>query len=701
MIHVISKSHLALLIESLSRKFFSFVKILITSCLNLIVLVAACVMSLTPPVIIYRLALLPNPTSDKMLAAAESSVILDRNGQFLYEIHGDVKRTDVPLNQIPKYLQDATIVIEDKNFRKHYGFEPVAILRAAIINYRAGEIRQGASTITQQLARTMLLNNEVSYARKIKEILYAIKIESRYDKNEILEMYLNNIPYGANAYGVAAASEIYFNKKVQDLTLMESAYLAALPKAPSDYSPFGPNVKHLHKRAQLVIQTMKKNGYLNDAQVKIALDQGEVKFKPIPTKIKAPHFVFYAIDHLAKIYGEKKLQTGGLKIYTTLDLKLQQEAEKTVSNWGAKNEEKYKAGNAALVAINPSNGEVLSMVGSRDYFKSKDGAVNVATTLQQPGSSFKPYVYAAGMSTGLTPASLILDSRTDFAAANNGISYIPRNYSGRNYGYISARRALAGSLNIPAVKVLVSTGIDKAITTAEKFGLTTLKDRRRFGPSLVLGGAEVTLLEHTAGLGTFGNGGIKKEINPIIKIIDRNDKIIYQRRDDKGKPAIDPQIAYLINDILSDKQARQFIFGRNKNLEIPDRQVAVKTGTTQDFRDAWTIGYTPNLAIGVWVGNNDNSPMVKGADGSVVAAPIWKEFTEIALAKRPAEKFNRPEGIIELTIDSRTGRPPVGHASSTRKEIFTSFNAPKPRLFSKLNNTDKSISSKINTPTKD
>lgn len=699
MIIVLSELYLFAQKNNFSKKIVTILKYFIIYFLKLTLVGFLFLLILIPAYFFHQLSLLPDPTPDKMLGASASSYILDRNGAFLYEYHGDKKRTDIPLNEIPQHLKDATVVIEDKNFYDHFGFEPVAIARAALINFRYGEIRQGASTITQQLARTLLLNNEVTYTRKIKEIMYAIKIEKLYNKDEILTMYLNNIPYGSNAYGIVAASEIYFGKKVQDLSLLESAYLAALPKAPSDYSPFGPNANLLHKRARLVLRTMRENGYINDEQLELALKPGEIKFKRVPVEIKAPHFVFYVLDYLKEIYGEEKLRTGGLTIYTSLDLKLQTEAEKIVSARGSENEKKFNATNAALVSLDPSNGEILAMVGSRDYFKNKDGAVNVTTSLQQPGSSFKPYVYVTGMSNGLTPASILMDTRTNFAASNYGVAYIPQNYNNKNYGPIPVRNALAGSLNVPAVKAITTIGINKVIDTAEKLGITTLKDRQRFGPSLALGGAEVTLLEHTAGLGAIGNNGIKQVVNPIMKIIDKDKELVYERQKEKGTQAVDPQAAYLITDILSDTKARQFIFGRGKNLQITGVQVAVKTGTTQEFRDAWTVGFTPNLATGVWVGNNDNTPMKEKADGSVVAAPIWHDFMEKALTTRPIAKFTKPKGIIELTIDPRTGRPPLENASSTKKEIFASFNAPvrktKTSLVSKLNTVE--AVSKINS----
>ncbi len=620
---------------------------------------------------------LPSPTPEAMLKAPESTRILDRNGEFLYEVHSEVKRTRLALAEIPRYLQAATIAIEDKNFYRHHGFDLISILRAIRANFNNGEIRQGASTITQQVARTAFLDNQPTFSRKIKELVLAVKIEWFYTKDEILEMYLNNIPYGSNAYGVEAASEIYFNKRARDLNLIECAYLAALPKAPTSYSPFGPNIEILRQRARLVIEKMSQLGVINEVEAKTALAQKNIEFKRIPIKINAPHFVFYVLDVLTAEYGEEKVRQGGMVVYTSLDLTLQHQAEKIVSEQGLINEKKYQAGNAALVALNTRTGEILAMVGSRDYFKPGDGAFNVALSPRQPGSSFKPYVYATAMTNGLNPATMLFDVETNFKQDNNGINYIPRNYNGRHYGPISLRQALAGSLNIPAVKTLVLVGIDKSIDTAEKLGLTTLKDRRRFGPALVLGGAEVKLLEHTAGLGALGNNGIKPDLMPILKITDTKNNLIRKNKEQPGTAAVDPQAAYLITDILSDSQARVFIFRHNKNLEVAGRQVAVKTGTSQDFRDAWTVGYTPSLAVGVWVGNNDNSPMRAGADGSVVAAPIWKKFITEAIAKQAPEKFTRPDGIVELKVDSLTGKLPTEFSPIVKKEIFASYNAPK------------------------
>ncbi len=592
----------------------------------------------------YLLAGLPDPSPEAMSAMPESTRIYDRHGEFLYEVHGDVKRRFVSLDYIPVYLQEATIAIEDKNFYKHKGFDLVAIVRAFLVNLKNKEITQGASTITQQLARTLFLDQEKAYSRKIKELILAIQIEKRYTKDEILEMYLNNIPYGSIAYGISAASEIYLNKPVEDVSLIESAYLAALPKAPSDYSPFGSNKDALQKRADDVVLAMHENGFLSDAEFNYAREQKKPIFVNAPIEIKAPHFIFYVLDKLEEKYGKNKILEGGLDIYTSLDLSLQNEAEKIVAELGEKNEEKYGAENASLVAVDPTNGEILAMVGSRDYFEEKNGAVNVAISPRQPGSSFKPYVYATAIANGLSPDAYIVDNRFNFAQFNYGVDYIPRNYDGKYHGSVTVRKALAGSLNIPAVKILVQTGIDKTIDLAERMGISTLGERNRFGPSLALGGGEVKLLEHTAAFGVFGNNGKKFPLSSILKIKNQEGELVYEKEKIDGEQVIDELTAYKMNSILSDARARQYVFGLHSKLEIPGFQVAVKTGTTQDARDAWTIGYTPSLAVGVWSGNNDNHPMYEGANGYVVATPIWREFMTFALRKFEKKDFYKPEG---------------------------------------------------------
>lgn len=591
---------------------------------------------------------LPEPTPQAMSAMPESTRIFDRNGELLYEVHGDVKRRFVPLSEIPRFVQEATIAIEDKNFFSHPGFDAAAILRAFYVNLKNQGISQGASTITQQLARTLFLDQDRVYTRKIKELILAMEIERRYSKDQILEMYLNSVPYGSVAYGVSAASEIYFNKPVSSLGLKEAAYLAALPKAPSDYSPFGGNLPALEKRAEKVLAAMVENRFLALEQADYILGTGVPAFVKAPATIKAPHFVFFVLENLESQYGKEAVREGGWDVYTTLDLRFQKEAEKIVEKIGRINEEKYRAGNAALAALIPESGEIVAMVGSRDYFQEGFGAFNAAISPRQPGSSFKPYVYAAALENGLTPDTYLFDSRTDFASYNYGVEYIPRNYNGRYYGRVSVRQALAGSLNIPAVKVLVGTGIGKTIDLAEKLGISTLSERARFGPSLALGGGELKLLEHTYAFGIFGNNGKKAPLIALKKIVSREGKIFYQAPDrPEYEQAIDPFVAYSINDILSDSKARQYIFGPGNRLEIPGYAVAAKTGTTQDYHDAWTLGYTPGLAVGVWAGNNDNSPMAEGANGYVVAAPIWREFMDFALKIVPKKDFLKPDKTIQ------------------------------------------------------
>jgi 1A family penicillin-binding protein len=589
---------------------------------------------------------LPVPTRSAMLAMPESTRIYDRHGVLLYELHGDVKRRFVPLSEIPESLRLATIAIEDKNFYKHKGYDLQAIARAFYINYKHKGISQGASTITQQLARTMFLDQERAYIRKIRELLLAIEIEKRYSKDEILEMYLNNIPYGSIAYGVSAAAEIYLDKSVKDLGLMESAYLAALPKAPSDYSPFGSNRSALDRRALEVLAAMQALAYLDSATVQSLVNQPLPHFVSPPHVIKAPHFVFYALEELEKQYGHEELMGGGLEVYTSLDLAWQREAERVVEKWGEINEKKYAAGNAALTAVDPTTGEILAMVGSRDYFEPGSGTYNAAISPRQPGSSFKPYVYATAFSNGMNPDTKIVDSRTDFAAANYGVSYVPQNYSGRHYGTVTARKALAGSLNVPAVKTIVSVGVPKTIDLAERLGISTLTDRKRFGPALALGGGEVKLLEHTAAMGAFGNGGRKQPLVSLLSIKNRSGVSLYQHKPGPGIQAVDEKAAFYIADILSDRKAREFIFGPRNKLVISGHRVAAKTGTTQDFHDAWTVGFTPSIAVGVWTGNNDNKPMKAGADGSYVAAPIWNEFMSFALGRVAKKDFAVPRSLL-------------------------------------------------------
>lgn len=615
----------------------------------------------------------PNRLADRIVP--ESTKIFDRNQELLYEIHGEAKRTLIKLADVPTITKQAFIAIEDKDFYKHGGVSLTGIVRSVLKNLFTGS-RVGGSTITQQFVRNAILTREKTYTRKFKEIVISLQLERRYSKDEILQLYLNEIPFGSNAYGIEAASQTFFGKDVKNLNLVESAYLAALPQAPTFYSPYGPNRETLRKRANTILGLMYEQGYITKDERNRAQNQNP-QFRNLGRGILAPHFVLYVQDLLAQKYGEISLQEGGLKVTTTLDLTLQKIAEEAVAKQVALNEKTYNAANASLVAVDPQTGQILAMVGSRDYFdEERDGAVNVALRPRQPGSSFKPYVYATAFKQGMNPATMLIDVVTNFGEFG-GKEYTPQNYDGKEHGPVSIRQALQGSLNIPAVKTLILVGVENAIDTAEALGITTLKDRSRYGPSLVLGGGEVKLLEHTSAFGVFATGGIRHEPVAILRVEDKNGQVLEEYRESRGKEVLDPQIAYEINHILSDNDSRIFIFGANNRLTLPGRRVAAKTGTTQEYRDAWTIGYTPSLAVGVWVGNNDNSSMKTRADGSVVAAPIWNEFMRRALEGKGAEEFPRPDGILELAVDSLSGKLPSAYTPSTKTEIFASFNAPR------------------------
>jgi 1A family penicillin-binding protein len=582
---------------------------------------------------------LPSPNKVNARNVSESTKIYDRTGEvLLYEIHGEVKRTLITLDQASDYVKKATIAAEDKDFYKHSGFDLRGIIRSVFLNVQ-DENRVGGSTITQQFVKNSILTSEKTYVRKIKELILAIEIELKFSKDEILQMYLNEIPYGQNAYGIEAASETYFGKKAADLTLAESALLASLPRAPTRYSPFGNYQDELVVRKEWILDRMAEQKMISEEEAQRAKEE-KLNFVESKEGIIAPHFVLYTKDQLVEKYGEKFVQEGGLKVYTTLDYNLQRMAEKAVAEGVGRNAA-YNARNAALVAIDPKTGQILAMQGSKDYFdKENDGNVNVAIRDRQPGSSFKPYAYAAAFRKGYTPDTVLFDLETDF-----GGGYKPRNYNLSQSGPVTMRKALAGSLNIPAVKTLYLAGVDTTIDLAHEMGITTLNDRDRYGLSLVLGGGEIKLFDHVAAFGVFANDGVKVEKTPILKIVDREGKILENNEKREEKRVLDQQIVRQISSILSDNQSRSFVFGSRSPLILPNRPVAVKTGTTQEFRDAWAVGYTPSLAAGVWVGNNDNSEMKQGADGVYVAAPIWHSFMGEALRDKEIEDFQKPNPV--------------------------------------------------------
>ncbi|HAT73823.1 MAG: Glycosyl transferase family 51 [Candidatus Moranbacteria bacterium GW2011_GWF2_36_839] len=490
------------------------------------------------------------------------------------------------------------------------------------------------------------MDRDKNLKRKILESIIAIKLERKFSKDEILDFYLNQIPYGSNAYGIESAAQTFFGKRAIDLALDEAALLASLPKATTFYSPYGNNQTALISQQKNILRQLVTLGLADEKMIKEALGIDTLK-KIIPPKknIQAPHFVFYVKEFLEKEYGNLDLETEGLKIYTTLDYDMQRRAEESVRQ-GVENNKKYGANNASLVAISPKTGELLAMVGSKDYFDSLiDGQVNIATSPRQPGSSFKPFAYAKAFEKGYQPETLIWDAPTNFGPDGSGKNYIPNNYNGNFSGLVSMRQALSSSLNIPAVKTLYLAGINETIDLAESLGISTLENRSRFGLSLVLGGGEVKLLEMTSAFSVFANDGEKNQLKVIQKITDQKGNI-KKEYSNESKNVLEKEVARKINSILSDNSARSAVFGSNTPLAFKDYAVAAKTGTTQEFRDAWTVGYTPNISVGVWVGNNDNTPMKYGSDGIFVAAPIWRNFLNKELPNLPKENFGSYEKIV-------------------------------------------------------
>lgn len=614
---------------------------------------------------------LPEPGRLLERTVAQSTKIYDRTGEvLLYDVHGAQKRTAVTLAQMSPYVKWATISAEDKRFYEHSGFNLKSMLRAVLVDIAQGGKKQGASTITQQFVKNAVLTGDKSFTRKLKELILSYRIEKKFTKDQILEMYLNEIPYGSTSYGIEAAAQTFLGKNSKDLDLVDAAVLAALPKAPSYYSPFGTHRDELIGRAQYIIGVMREEGYISKEDADAAMTQDIAKrFVARREAIKAPHFVLYVKELLAEKYGEDVVEQGGLKITTTLDYNFQKIAEEEVAKGAAKNEKQYNATNAALVSMDPKTGQVLAMVGSRDYFDEKyDGNVNVALRPRQPGSSFKPIVYAAAFEKGYTPETILYDVETTFKTETK--DYTPHNYDGKEHGPLTMRKAMAGSLNIPAVKTIYLTGINRVLDLAARMGYTTLDDRSRFGLSLVLGGGEVKLLEHTNAFGVFAREGAYIPTSSILKVEDKDGKMLEEWNSPSPDTVMSKNTARQIESIMSDNEARTFIFGAASPLILPNRPVAAKTGTTNDWHDGWTVGYTPSLVTGVWAGNNDNAIMKRGADGVLVAAPIWHAFMVRALKDKPVEAFTPPDpvsvdkpvlrgedvGRVRVKIDSVSGR---------------------------------------------
>lgn len=618
---------------------------------------------------------LPDPNRLTDREVVQSTKIYDRTGtHLLYEIYQNQKRTIVGLDQMSAYTAKATIAIEDKKFYEHKGVLLLSILRAEVNNLigrRTGA--GGASTLTQQLIKNTITGNEHSVFRKIKEAILAVQLERKYSKDEILKMYLNEIPYGSTNYGVEAASQSYFHKSAKDLALPESATLAALIQAPSRYLN---NLNTLRDRRDLVLRLMNEQGFITNEQKSQAQNEA-LRIYRNNGILDAPHFVLYVKQLLADQFGERLVDTGGLKVITSLDYDKQKMAEKIVKENGDKFAKEANANNAALVAVDPKTSEILAMVGSRDYENDAiDGQFNVAVLgRRQPGSSFKPFVYTAAFEKGYTPDTVLYDVTTDFDLREGDQKYTPQNFDGKEHGLVTMRKALQGSLNIPAVKTLYLVGSAAAIDFAKRFGYTTLTGD--YGLSLVLGGAEVNLLEHTNAYAALADNGTYHLPVSILKVTSDKETLLEWNNPD-GTEAIKPELAATITNVLSDNGARVFMFGTTSTLVLRDRPVAAKTGTTNDNKDAWTMGYTPSLVTGVWVGNTIPAPMKSG--GSHLAGVIWNQFMSAALKGTPVEQFPVPppndatkpvlrgsEFGIKLNINRLTGRIAV---SSTADNLI-------------------------------
>jgi membrane peptidoglycan carboxypeptidase len=666
---------------------------------------------------------LPSIDRGEDLLQAQSTVIMDREEEILYAVHGEENRKIVPLYDISNYLVDATIAVEDGEFYDHLGFDLPCYVKAVAHEAFGLGIRRGCSTITQQLVKNIFLNPEQTYKRKIQELILATRVEGKYNKDEILELYLNEIPYGNNAYGAELAARTYFDKSAEELTLTESAIMAGLPKAPTRYSPYGNNrnshllvefteeqlasrkIKswedlnndeyirgaigsaveladgssiYISGRVDIVLNAMEELGMITTTQKEDSIAESHViEFKPYRENIKYPHFVLYVKELIEEKYGKEVLEQGGLRVYTTLDPNMQEIAEESIAKFKERNDTNFDATNASLVAIHPQTGQILSMVGSADYFDEEiDGNVNVSTRYRQPGSSFKPFVYALAFLNGYAPSTVLYDVETQFGPGN-----YPQNYDGTFMGPVSIRRGLGLSRNIPAIKAYFLSGQEtEIIPFMEKFGVG-LDENIGYGWPLALGSGEVRLLDMVGAYSVFANQGIKKEISPILKIENREGDILEQWEDNAGVNALDPEVAYLITHILSDPEINVGVRTR-----IAGQHVAAKTGTSNKKNDrginvpnnAWMMGYSTKLVAGVWAGNADGSALYHTANGHDTAGPIWNDFMSNALAQLSPEPFPRPPGIIEMSINSETGLIPSEDtpADKIKTEVYASFNVP-------------------------
>lgn len=587
---------------------------------------------------------LPNPYSLSANSIPKTTKIFDRNGELLYEIFANQNRTVVRLSEIPLSVRQATIAIEDKDFYTHPGFDVRGIARAFVSNVRKQGF-QGGSTITQQLIKSAFFSSEPSIIRKVKELVLAFWAERVYTKDQILELYFNYVPYGGTAWGVESASEIFFGKQVSDLTLAEAAFLAGLPRAPSIYSPYSANGNLWKTRQKEVLDAMTRQGYITQSQEDIAYAQ-ELTFKPPQVPLKAPHFVMYVRDELIKRYGITEVERGGLQVKTSLDLKTQQEAESIVSN-EVENDLYLNIHNGAALITNPSNGDILAMVGSKNYFdNTQSGNVNITTSLRQPGSTIKLVTYALALKSGYTEATLLDDS--PFVVSNQWETYAPVNYDGVFHGKVPLRTAFANSFNIPAVRMAQKLGVESVVSFGKEMGITSWGNPSQYGLSITLGAAEVRMTDLATAYGVIANSGQRVNLDPILEVKDSNGKAVYEKNPQPQR-VVDDGVAFIISDILADNNARTIEFGQNSPLNIPGKRVSVKTGTTDNKRDNWTVGFTKNILVATWVGNNDNSPLSQAlASGITGAAPIWnKIMSGLLLSGQAKESLSIPPDIIK------------------------------------------------------
>lgn len=623
--------------------------------------------------IVYFFTQIPSPEDLQSRFVAKSTKIYDRNGELLYDIFQNQNRTPVKLEEIPEVVKKSTIAIEDKDFYKHGGFDIWGILRSfyRLVIYR--RVEGGGSTLTQQLVKNALLTPDISIIRKIKELILAIQVERTYGKDQILEMYLNEIPYGGTAYGIESAANLYFGKKSSELSLAEASLLAGLPQSPSRYSPYGSQPELAKVRQDQVLRRMVEDGYISEEDSNRAKNE-ELVYRTSQNELgfKAPHFVLYVKQKLEEQYDTRTVEQGGLKVITSLDYKLQEQVEDILKTEVDKLKN-YEVGNAAAVVIDPKTGEILSMAGSKDYFAQSqpegciegktcvfEGNVNVVLGERQPGSATKPITYAVGMLKGYPASYTLIDVKTVFPGGAGLPEYVPVNYDGQFHGPTQVRYALGNSFNIPAVKMLALVGVKNVLDLGYKMGISTWEPTAEnvssVGLSLTLGGREVRLLDLTSAFAVFANQGRRQEPISILKVEDASGKNLYEYRPTDGVKVLDEGIAFIISNILADNGARSAAFGSNSVLNVPGKTVSVKTGTTDQKRDNWTIGYTPLIAAGVWVGNNDNTVMdPKIASGITGASPIWQKIMTAALKDKPNETSPKPDSVVDMEIDGLMG----------------------------------------------